>query len=86
MNMAKPRHLGPAVSGVCETRVHKVTRIHNRFLRNRFEEALESSTDTSDPGYKKNLEYLFHGMGGLQCEGNSPAAARPLRGNSISTL
>ena len=42
-------------------RVTRVTRIHNRFLRNRFEERLESMVNTNDLGYKRSLEYLFFG-------------------------
>jgi hypothetical protein len=34
--------------GISELRVTRVTRIHNRFLRNRFEERLEQLVDTSD--------------------------------------
>lgn len=45
---------------LCPLKVTRVTRIHNRFLRNRFEERLENLVDTSDPNYKKNLEYLFY--------------------------
>jgi hypothetical protein len=41
--------------------VHRVLRIHNRFLRNRFEEKVEMYLDQSKPGYKKNFEYLFCG-------------------------
>jgi len=47
--------------GIADLRVIRVTRIHNRFLRNRFEERLESLVDTSEPGYKRSLEYLFYG-------------------------
>lgn len=42
-------------------KVTKVTRIHNRFLRNRFEERLESVADITETSYKRNLEYLFYG-------------------------
>lgn len=42
-------------------RVTRVTRIHCRFLRNRFEERLEAVVDTSDAAYKRSLEYLFYG-------------------------
>jgi hypothetical protein len=42
--------------------VNRVTRIHNRFLRNRFEEKLEHLVDLSDSSYKRNLEYLFLGV------------------------
>ena len=44
-----------------DIRVNRVTRIHNRFLRNRFEDALDDLVDTSDPSYKRSLEYLFFG-------------------------
>ena len=50
-----------ASHGIVDLRVVRVTRIHNRFLRNRFEEKLESLVDTSEPGYKRSLEYLFYG-------------------------
>lgn len=43
-------------------KVTKVTRIHNRFLRCRFEEKLDSLVDTSNSAYKRNLEYLFYGL------------------------
>lgn len=36
-------------------------RIHNRFLRNRFEERIEVYLDQSNPNYKKSFEYLFYG-------------------------
>lgn len=45
---------------LCPLKVTRVTRIHNRYLRNRFEDRLENLVDTSDPNYKKNLEYLFY--------------------------
>jgi len=45
-------------------RMHRVTRIHNRFLRNRFEERVEefcaSNGDDKDSG-RRALEYLFAG-------------------------
>ena len=65
------------------TALVQVTRIHNRFLRNRFEDHLESVVDTSDSSYKRALEYLFYGedpecpgeiLRALQ-EGFQPAAA-----------
>ena len=46
------------VAGVKVTRVH---RVHNRFLRNRFDVRLESLVDITDSSYKKSLEYLFYG-------------------------
>eukprot|EP00817_Percolomonadidae_sp_ATCC50343_P006469 CAMPEP_0117419046 /NCGR_PEP_ID=MMETSP0758-20121206/704_1 /TAXON_ID=63605 /ORGANISM="Percolomonas cosmopolitus, Strain AE-1 (ATCC 50343)" /LENGTH=1291 /DNA_ID=CAMNT_0005199911 /DNA_START=513 /DNA_END=4388 /DNA_ORIENTATION=- len=45
--------------GISGLRVNRVTRIHNRFLRNRFENHLESLVDISDQSYKRSLEYLF---------------------------
>jgi Leucine-rich repeat (LRR) protein len=47
--------------GIDGLRVTRVTRIHNRMLRNRFDEHLEAMVNTSDPSYKRSLEYLFHG-------------------------
>lgn len=47
--------------GITGINVTRVTRIHNRFLRNRFEEKLEQLVDLSDNSYKRNLEYLFYG-------------------------
>ncbi len=48
--------------GISGINVTRVTRIHNRFLRNRFEEKLEQLVDLSDVSYKRSLEYLFYGM------------------------
>lgn len=48
--------------GITNINVTRVTRIHNRFLRNRFEEKLEQLVDLSDNSYKRNLEYLFYGV------------------------
>ena len=48
--------------GIQGITVTRVTRIHNRFLRNRFEEKLEQLVDLSDNSYKRNLEYLFYGI------------------------
>jgi hypothetical protein len=42
--------------------VYRVLRIHNRFLRNRFEERIEIYLDQSNPQYKKSFEYLFYGV------------------------
>lgn len=42
-------------------RVTRVTRIHNRLLRNRFEERLEAIVNVNDVSYKRSLEYLFFG-------------------------
>ena len=48
--------------GITGIWVTRVTRIHNRFLRNRFEEKLDQLVDISDNAYKRNLEYLFYGV------------------------
>lgn len=48
--------------GIIGINVSRVTRIHNRFLRNRFEERLEQLVDLSDNQYKRSLEYLFYGI------------------------
>lgn len=48
--------------GITGINVTRVTRIHNRFLRNRFEEKLEQLVDLSDVSYKRSLEYLFYGL------------------------
>eukprot|EP01061_Rhynchopus_euleeides_P005092 TRINITY_DN14333_c0_g2_i1.p1 TRINITY_DN14333_c0_g2~~TRINITY_DN14333_c0_g2_i1.p1 ORF type:complete len:1537 (+),score=690.35 TRINITY_DN14333_c0_g2_i1:257-4612(+) len=47
--------------GIKDVRVTKVTRLHNRYLRNRFEDRLDQLVDTSNQAYKKALEYLFYG-------------------------
>ena len=46
---------------VAGLRVVRVTRIHNRFLRARFESRLEQLADVSDASHKRALEYLFYG-------------------------
>lgn len=51
--------------GVLGLTVSRVTRIHNRFLRNRFDDKIEQLVDLSDAGYKRNLEYLFYGTNPL---------------------
>ncbi|KAG2444570.1 hypothetical protein HXX76_001315 [Chlamydomonas incerta] len=52
----------PAALGVAGMHVTGVTRIHNRWLRTRFEGGLAAAgADTSDPGHKRSLEYLFLG-------------------------
>ncbi len=40
--------------------ITRVIRIYNRFLRNRFEEKLESLVDVTDAQYKRSIEYLFY--------------------------
>ena len=48
--------------GVQDIDIRRVVRIHNRFLRNKFEEKMESLVDVSNANYKKSLEYLFYGI------------------------
>ena len=50
--------------GVGDIRVNRVTRIHNRFLRNRFDNAMEDlmrKNNIAPGGGKRQLEYLFFG-------------------------
>mmetsp|Transcript_23572 Transcript_23572/g.20473 ORF Transcript_23572/g.20473 Transcript_23572/m.20473 type:complete len:351 (-) Transcript_23572:95-1147(-) len=42
--------------------IKRIIRIHNRFLKNKFEDRLESLVDMSNNNYKKAVEYLFYGM------------------------
>lgn len=49
--------------GIQELTITRVTRIHNRFLRNRFEEKIEQLMDLPDSVQKKSIEYLFYGAG-----------------------
>jgi len=46
--------------GVTDIKVSRIMRIHNRFLRNNFEEKIESLLDIYNVNYKKQLEYLFY--------------------------
>ena len=47
---------------VIDVNVNRVIRIHNRFLRNKFEENMENLIDSNNGNYKKSLEYLFYGV------------------------
>lgn len=47
---------------ICDITVLRVTRIHNRFLRNRFEEKIEQLMDLTNSMQKKSIEYLFYGI------------------------
>jgi hypothetical protein len=47
--------------GIQDIQVRRVVRIHNRFLRNKFEDKMETLLDVSNANYKKSLEYLFYG-------------------------
>ncbi|GIL49189.1 hypothetical protein Vafri_5338 [Volvox africanus] len=52
----------PGSLGISGMQVTGVTRIHNRWLRSRFDAALAAQqVDTSDPGHKRNMEYLLLG-------------------------
>lgn len=59
----KSRFFGEEMAffGVKDLVVTRVIRIHNRFLRNKFEEKTESLIDISNNFYKKYLDYLFYG-------------------------
>ena len=46
--------------------VTRVVRIHNRMLRNRFEDKLESLADVSETYYRRNIDYLFYGGDNLE--------------------
>jgi len=48
--------------GISSIKIRCVSRVHNRFLRNRFDQTLESTVNTNDSSYKKSLEYLFYGV------------------------
>lgn len=48
--------------GIEDLQIRRVVRIHNKFLRNKFEDKMESLVDISNSQYKKSLEYLFYGM------------------------
>lgn len=47
--------------GISGINFKRVLRIHNRFLKQKFEEKIESIIDVSSSSYKKNIEYLFFG-------------------------
>ena len=42
--------------------IKRVIRIHNRFLKNKFEEKMEVLTDLTSVSTRKQLEYLFYGI------------------------
>eukprot|EP00899_Mesostigma_viride_P013450 jgi/Mesvir1/22105/Mv18710-RA.1 len=65
-DVAKEIFLGTAAASCTVSLVvTRVTRIHNRALRSRFEDMLEEAVDTTDPTFKRGLEYLFRGaLGG----------------------
>ena len=47
--------------GIKDIIIKRVIRIHNKFLRNKFEEKTEQLLDVSNSFYKKHLDYLFYG-------------------------
>jgi len=47
---------------ITDIEVKRIVRIHNRFLKNKFEDRLESLVDVSNSSYKKAVEYLFYGV------------------------
>lgn len=52
-------------STVMNINVTRVVRIHNKLLRSRFEEKLETLADTSENFYKRNIDYLFYSSDNL---------------------
>jgi hypothetical protein len=48
--------------GLSDITITRVTRIHNKFLRNQFEEKIEQLVDLTDKKTKRSFEYLFFGM------------------------
>ena len=50
------------IYGIRDIQIKKVVRIHNKFLRNKFEEKTEIFQEYSNFNYKKCLEYLFFGV------------------------
>ncbi|CAD8078760.1 unnamed protein product [Paramecium sonneborni] len=48
--------------GIKDIQIKRVVRIHNKFIRNKFEEKMESLVDVSNQSHKKSLEYLFYGV------------------------
>ena len=47
------------ISGI---NIKRVIRIHNRFLKNKFEEKMEVLADITNINSRKQLEYLFYGV------------------------
>ena len=47
---------------ITDIEIKRIIRIHNRFLKNKFEDRLESLVDVSNSNYKKAVEYLFYGI------------------------
>ena len=47
---------------ITDLEIKRIIRIHNRFLKNKFEDRLESLVDVSNNNYKKAVEYLFYGV------------------------
>lgn len=65
--------------GISSISVTRVCRVHNRYLRNRFESRLEMVADVTDSSYKKSLEYLFIGQSQMPADGLNGAASDPER-------
>ena len=47
---------------IADINIRRVIRIHNRFLKNKFEEKMEVLADISSINSRKQLEYLFYGI------------------------
>ena len=64
VNLAEARFFESSLSpfGFETVSVRRVTRIHNRHLRTRFDDRIRTIADIADIGYKKSFEYLFQGI------------------------
>ena len=64
VNLAEARFFESSLSkfGFEKVCVRRVTRIHNRHLRTRFDDRIRTIADIADIGYKKSFEYLFQGI------------------------
>lgn len=48
--------------GIVDINIKRVIRIHNKFLKNKFEEKMEALVDVSNTSTRKLIEYLFYGQ------------------------
>ena len=64
VNLAEARFFDSSLKkfGFENVSVRRVTRIHNRHLRTRFDDRIRTIADIADIGYKKSFEYLFQGI------------------------
>ncbi|GMH33137.1 hypothetical protein BSKO_00971 [Bryopsis sp. KO-2023] len=62
MDLVKSRFCGDSFMsalGITGIHITRVTKVHNRFLRNRFEQHLATVVDNADASYKQSMEYLL---------------------------